>query len=140
MADTEILRLSSDLRVTCGRIARRTRLESGQEIPQHLYSVLVRLESGPSTARQLADRERVSAPAMTRTVSALDVLGHVRREPDAEDGRRTIVRITPSGRRVLDRVRGNRDAWMVARMSQLSKRERELLAEALVVLQRIETA
>ncbi|MFF7333974.1 MarR family winged helix-turn-helix transcriptional regulator [Streptomyces sp. NPDC090306] len=140
MADAEILRLSGDLRVACARIARRTRLESGQEIPQHLYSVLVRLESGPSTARQLADLERVSPPAMTRSVSALDTLGHVRREPDTEDGRRTIVRITPSGRRVLERVRGNRDAWMVARISQLSDQERELLTAATAVLQKIETA
>ena len=63
--------IASRLRVACMRISRRVRFESESQVLPHHFSVLLRLEEGPKTPRELADIEKVSAPSMTRTVAAI---------------------------------------------------------------------
>jgi DNA-binding MarR family transcriptional regulator len=41
---------------------------------------------------------------MTRVLGKLEALGYVRRLPHADDGRSSVVLITPKGRRVVDRA------------------------------------
>ncbi|NIQ56017.1 MAG: MarR family transcriptional regulator, partial [Gammaproteobacteria bacterium] len=62
-------------------------------------SVLV--YGGPKTVGELASAEQVTAPTMSRLVTALEREGHVRRRPDAADGRRVRVEVTRSGREAL---------------------------------------
>jgi DNA-binding MarR family transcriptional regulator len=137
MSEPDLLPLSHDLFVLFLRLTRRARAESGDELAPRHYAVLAQLKAGPSTARQLADVERVSAPAMTRTLNALEQLGYVSREPDSTDGRRTSVALTPEGAEVLERVRRSRDAWLAARIGELPDRERAVLAEAVGILRRM---
>jgi DNA-binding MarR family transcriptional regulator len=52
----------------------------------------------------------VDAPTVTRKVQQLERLGYVAREPDPDDGRASLIRLTQSGQDIVDRIlAANRD-------------------------------
>ena len=71
-----------------------------------VLSVLV--FAGPLPVSKLADLERVSPPAITKTVAALESAGLAVRERSAADRRVVLVSATPAGRRLLERGRAAR--------------------------------
>ncbi|MEO6791584.1 MAG: MarR family transcriptional regulator [Ornithinibacter sp.] len=129
--------LTSDLRMACMRISRRVRFESQAAVPPHQFSVLVRLEDGPHTPKELADIERVSAPSMSRTVSGLVESGLVDRAADPTDGRQVILSLSVEGKRTIRDTRCRRDQWLALRLERLSDDERVLMAEATALLERM---
>lgn len=130
-------RLTSDLRMACMRIARRVRLESDALVAPHQFSVLVRLEERPSTPKDLATVERVSAPSMTRTINALVDLGLVARADDPTDGRQVILSLTPAGLETIKETRCRRHQWFASRLETLTDDERALLVQATALLERV---
>ena len=46
----------------------------------------------------------VDAPTVTRKVQQLERLGYVTREPDPDDGRASLIRLTRSGQTTVDRI------------------------------------
>jgi DNA-binding MarR family transcriptional regulator len=68
-----------------------------------LLSVLV--YGGPLPITRIAEVERVSPPAITKLVDALESAGLVSRNRSTEDRRVVMVEATPAGRRVLERGR-----------------------------------
>jgi DNA-binding MarR family transcriptional regulator len=132
--------LATDLRLACLRIARRNRFESVVAVAPHQFAVLSRIGCGPATVGELAEWERVSAPTMSRTTSALVEAGWIERSGDPADGRRVIVTITEAGRELLAETRRARDEWMAVRLDQLGPEEIERLEAALPVLERIATS
>lgn len=130
-------RLVSDLRLACMRISRRVRYESEDDLAPHLFSVLVRVEEGPRTPRELAAIERVSAPSMSRALASLVARGLVARTDDPSDGRQVILSITPGGRRTVREMRRRRDEWFAARLADLDEEEREVLRRAADLLTRV---
>ncbi|GAA4397408.1 MarR family transcriptional regulator [Fodinibacter luteus] len=130
-------RLTSDLRIACMRIARRVRFESAAPVAPHQFSVLVRLEEQVRTPKELACVEKVSAPSMSRTVAGLVDAGLVARADDPTDGRQVILSLTPEGRRTVRDTRRRRDQWFAARLERLTDEEREVLARATEVLERV---
>jgi DNA-binding MarR family transcriptional regulator len=119
------------------RISRRVRFESSDAVAPHQFGVLNQLDLSPRTPRELADREKVSAPSMTRTVNGLAERGLVDRTADPTDGRQVIVSLTAEGRRLLKEVRRKRDAWMSVRVSRLSREDQEVLRQAAAILARV---
>jgi DNA-binding MarR family transcriptional regulator len=71
-----------------------------------LLSVLV--FAGPKPVTRLAELERVSPPAVTKTVAALEAAGLARRTRSERDRRVVLVSATPAGRRLLERGRAAR--------------------------------
>lgn len=136
-ATAEVAELATQLRLACMRISRRVRFESADAVAPHQFSVLVRLAESPRTPREMAAIEKVSAPSMTRTVNGLEERGLVSRHPDPDDGRCVIVSLTPAGREALGVTRAARDAWMTSRVAELSAAEREILAQATLLLHRV---
>ncbi|MCA1782469.1 MAG: MarR family winged helix-turn-helix transcriptional regulator [Dermatophilaceae bacterium] len=132
--------LATDLRLACLRIARRNRFESVVAVAPHQFAALSRIGCGPATVGELAEWERVSAPAMSRTVSALADAGWIDRSGDPADGRRVILTITDAGRQLLAETRRARDEWMTVRLGRLSPDEIERLEAALPLLERIATS
>lgn len=130
-------RLTSDLRMACMRISRRVRFESTTDLAPHQFSVLVRLEDGPRTPKELAEIEQVSAPSVTRTVGGLVERGLVERSDDPADGRQVILSLTAQGRAAIRETRRRRDQWLATRLDHLTDAERALLAEATRVLERV---
>ena len=129
--------LSTDLRIACLRIARRNRFESALSVAPHQVAVLVRVEQGATSAREIARWERLSAATVSRTIATLVDLGLVTRSANAADGRRIDLSITDEGRRVLAEAPQAREEWMASRLAQLSSAEVASLERALPALEKI---
>ncbi|MHA7200072.1 MarR family winged helix-turn-helix transcriptional regulator [Arthrobacter alkaliphilus] len=128
--------LAIDLRTAVMRTSRRLRTEaSGDVLTPGQYAVLAHLRSGSQTLRQLADREHVQAPSMTRIVNSLTEKGFASRSADPADGRQIQVRITAAGEEVLDEARSQRTAWLAQRVAGLGEEERRTLSRAAHILQ-----
>ncbi len=92
-------------------LVRRLRQTRDESLSHPEISALVRLESaGPTTLTALAKLERISAQSLGATLSALESRGLVRREPDAADGRQSVISITTVGRNTLRARRSGRAA------------------------------
>lgn len=133
----DVARLAHDLRIACMRVSRRVRFESGGPLAPHQFSVLVRLLDGPSTLRDLAAFERVSPPSMSRTVNSLVEAGLVAKGDDPDDGRAVALTLTERGRELVATERAKRDAWIAARLEDLTDEEREVLTRATRILEEV---
>ena len=143
MDTDEPLGRAADLRQGVTRLSRRLRLERPEQgEPLLQLTVLALLRSrGPMSPGDLASAERVQPQSLTRTLTALEDAGLVARRSDPEDGRRSLLTITPEGRRAIrDDVR-QRDAWLAVAMAEvLSPVEQELLRLAGELMQRLAEA
>ena len=131
--------LAADLRLTVGRLARRLRQQggSGGLSPSQLSALASVEDLGPLRLGDLAAREGVAAPTMSRVVAHLEDDGLVTRTPDVGDRRAALLKVTPAGRARLRRIRGERTALLQRRLDALTPDERRRLAEALPVLMRL---
>ncbi|GAA4196836.1 MarR family transcriptional regulator [Streptosporangium oxazolinicum] len=127
--------LASRLSLAVGRLHRRVRIATN-DVPPLQLSTLVSIENhGPLRLGELAQREAVTAPTMSRVLMALGHRGLIVRTIDAEDARSVRVALSPEGVRVLAEVRSRRAALLDARLARLSPEQRATLAAALPVLE-----
>jgi DNA-binding MarR family transcriptional regulator len=133
--------LAGDLRVAVTHATRRLRLErSSDQITDGQYAALAALANrGPMTTTALAEDQHVQTPPMSRTVAALVEAGLVRRDEDPNDGRQTVLSITDAGLTEVKETRRRRNAWLAQRLAELDPADREVLARAAVLLERIAT-
>lgn len=130
--------LAARLRLGVTRVARRLRQEAEAGITPSMLSALSSAERrGPLTMRDLCAAEQVQPPTMTRIVAALVEAGLVVREADDVDGRVTWVRVTREGRRLLERSRRRKEAYLAKALGALAPRELEHLETAVGVLERL---
>ena len=133
--------LAARLRLAVTRLARRLRQEAEAGITPSMLSALSSAErQGPVTMRDLCAAEQVQPPTMTRIVAALAGAGLVVREADAVDGRVAWVKVTPAGRRLLERSRRRKEAFLARALRDLDPRELAALEGAAVVLERFTEA
>jgi DNA-binding MarR family transcriptional regulator len=138
-ADT--VELAARLRLAVTRLARRLRQEAEAGITPSMLSALSAAEGqGPVTMGDLCAAERVQPPTMTRIVAALVAAGLVVREADAEDGRVAWVSVTPEGRRLLERSRRRKEAFLARALRDLDPRDVATLEAAADVLERFTEA
>jgi DNA-binding MarR family transcriptional regulator len=97
---------------------------------------LIRSNSGMGV-NELAEREGMSAAAMSGYVDRLERAGFVARTRSGEDRRRVGLAVTPEGVRILRAVRSRRTAWLASRLRGLSKREIDVIDDAIVPLARL---
>jgi DNA-binding MarR family transcriptional regulator len=129
--------LAARLRLAVTRLARRLRQEAEAGITPSMLSALSSAErQGPMTMRDLCAAEQVQPPTMTRIVAALVAAGLVVREADADDGRVVWVKVTPEGRRLLERSRKRKEAFLARAMRDLEPRDVAALEAAAGVLER----
>jgi DNA-binding MarR family transcriptional regulator len=127
--------LATRLRLAVGRLARRIRLATN-DIPPLQLSALATLDKyGPLRSGELAAREAVTAPTMTRVLSSLAERGLVTREPDPTDARSVRVSLSPAGVEALMRIRSERTALLIARIARLTDEQRTALVAALPALE-----
>ncbi|MET1035610.1 MAG: MarR family transcriptional regulator [Arthrobacter sp.] len=128
--------LANELRIAVMRTSRRLRIEaSGDILSPGQYSVLVGLSSGPRTLGQLAAREGVQAPSMTRIVKALEDKGLATRAGHPDDARQVLLSISDVGAATLERARRERTAWLSRRVDELPAADRAVLERAAKLLQ-----
>lgn len=137
----ELSVLANDLRRACQHVARRVRFESTSELPPHQMSVLMWLNhEGPKTPTQIAERERVSTPSVTRTLNCLAEQGCVVRSPHPDDRRQILVSATARGTELVERTIAERDTWMLRRLGELDDEDLALARAAADLLSRLADA
>ncbi|EHN10030.1 transcriptional regulator MarR family [Patulibacter medicamentivorans] len=135
---TEPATIANDLRVVLGQLVRRLRAQRRQELSLSQAAVLGWIDrEGAASITALAQRERVRPQSMAATVAALEEAGLVGRRPDPDDGRRTLVEVTPAGQEAIAVDRRDRESWLAAAVAELDEGERRVLVEATALLARI---
>jgi len=89
---------------------------------------------GPMRISELAVREGVSQPGMTTLINRLAREGRAERIADPSDGRATLVRITPAGRRLLAERHEARTRAILADVQRLPAEHRAALLAAVDAL------
>ena len=126
------------LRVAIGRLHRRMVQRTSGNLTFSQTSALIAVEKvGPIRLGELAARERVAAPSMTRTVSGLVEAGLLHRAGDPQDGRSFLLSITDLGREFTEGLRTERNAALAEGVSHLTEREYAALRAALPVLEHL---
>ncbi len=119
------------------RLGRRIRPASGELSAGHFSTLATLHRHGPQRPSDLARTERLAPPAVARVVGALEERGLVLRRPSPEDARSSLVEITPEGVHLLDSARCEQASVIRALLGELDEAELDLVAHALVPLERI---
>ncbi len=132
------LELAARLRVALARLARQLRQQAGPHLSPTLQSVLATIAlHGPLPLGELAAREQVAPPTITKLLARLDEQGLIQRQRGADDKRVTLVSLTADGQRQFDEGRTRRTAWLVDRLAHLDDTQQADLARAVEVLEAI---
>jgi len=101
-------------------------------VRRYHFSVLVALaEDGPASQADLGRRLSIDRSDMVAVVNDLERDGLVARVRDERDRRRNLVRLTPAGKRALDRLDARVEEAQAALLEPLSAAEREDLLRLL---------
>nr|WP_241965106.1 MarR family transcriptional regulator [Microbacterium telephonicum] len=121
------------------RLARRLRSQRAVDsMSDGQFAVLAALKvHGPHTLGELADRERVSAPSMNRTVNGLEEAGYLSRTPDRDDRRKVNIHLTDAGLVVVEETTRRRDLWLEQALGDLTDAQRDALTAAAAVMQEV---
>jgi DNA-binding MarR family transcriptional regulator len=93
---------------------------------------------GPTTVSALANAEHVRPQSMAETVAALRRDGLVAAKPDPTDGRKTLMSITASGRKLVSSIGPIREAWLEAAIDQqLTPTDCRTLLKAAGIMERL---
>jgi DNA-binding MarR family transcriptional regulator len=136
---TNSVELANRLRPVLLQLNRHLRREAHAEgITGGQASVLAQIRNEPRLGvRELAAREGVSTPAMTRYLDRMERTGLVVRARSPEDARRIRLALTPKGVRALRSIRRGRTAWLAEQLDGLPSSELDAVNEAIGPLARL---
>src|SRR4051812_23988890 len=110
---TNVVELASGLRLSVTRLARILRHQDGGDLTPSMVSALATIaREGPLTLGDLAGREHVAAPSVTRIVEKLQRAGLVVRTASDRDARVVYVAVSADGRARIEESRSRRTAWL----------------------------
>jgi DNA-binding MarR family transcriptional regulator len=129
----------STLRSAVMRLSRRLRNQRVEEslTPTEMQVLATLARCGSASPGELARKEHVQPPSMTRIIAMLEEKGLVRREPHPDDRRQVVVSSTEQAESILDQSRAKRDAWLAELTGGLSAEEWAVLRAAAPVLERL---
>ena len=105
------------------------------------FHVLVALaKHGPMSQQKLADQLLVTKGNVVGLIDKLSARGFVERQSSATDRRVNVLRVTPSGRRVVDRILPRQMQLIASLMQPLNPREAASLNALLKRLRAVDTA
>jgi DNA-binding MarR family transcriptional regulator len=109
-----------------------------RELSRTAASVLATLrDTGPRRITELAESEGIAQPTVTTLVGRLERDGYVERRADPGDARAVHAHLTQHGLDRLNEMREAREAVLEKRLASLTEHEREVLANALPVLDKL---
>jgi DNA-binding MarR family transcriptional regulator len=124
------------LYVAVGRLVRMLRRTGTADVSPGGFSALATLNrQGAMRPGDLAAREGVSAPTMTRIVASLEDAGLVDRAADPQDGRAVLVAVSPAGSALIQGESFARSSALRRRVAALSAADAAALVAALPVLE-----
>jgi DNA-binding MarR family transcriptional regulator len=130
--------VANELNTTAIHALRRARVADAASglTPERLSLLSVLVFAGPMPMSRLAAIEGVSAPAITRIVTALETDALVTRHGVSEDRRRVEVRATAKGRQVMDEGRRRRIEVLAEVLAGTSTEELAEITRALATVRR----
>jgi len=129
------------LRVSVARLARQLRQRTMGGLTPSQLSCLTSVEKlEPVRLADLAAREAVAPPTLTRIVAVLVELGMVERQADPDDARAAHITTTAAGRDALQHVREERTAFLVDRLHALPPEDRRRLPSLVELLEHLAEA
>jgi DNA-binding MarR family transcriptional regulator len=131
--------LADTLRGPLLRLTRLMRQErSDASVPIGQLAALGTVHNyGPLSAGELAEREQVQPPSMTKIIAALEDRGLVQRATHPVDRRQVLISSTPAGRELVLSTRRARTEWLARRLALLTADERAALRAAAPVLEKL---
>ena len=132
--------LAADIRILIGQLRRRLKKEApGHGLTPPEQAVIIRLEKGgPATLTTLAETEGVRSQSMGATVATLKASGLVSGTPDPNDGRQTLLSLTPTCIDLLHAHRAAREDWLTqAIAARFTPQEQQTLAAGIDLLKRL---
>ncbi|MCC8404110.1 MarR family transcriptional regulator [Paraburkholderia sp. MMS20-SJTN17] len=136
----ELHSLAEDLRVLAGRLRRRLREEShvGDFTPSQVQVLNLLEREGPATVTALARAHGMRPQSMGETLAVLKAAGLVRGTPDPDDGRQTVLSLTPSFRKKIKASRAAREDWLFRTIqTRFTATEQQQLARGVELLKRL---
>jgi DNA-binding MarR family transcriptional regulator len=139
LAVVDSVQLANRLRPVLLQLNRHLRREAHAEgVTGGQAALLAQIRAYPDLGvRELAAREGVSAPSMTRYLDRMERAGLIVRMRSPEDARRIRLALTPKGVRALRSVRCRRTAWLAERLGRLSSAELAAVDRAIEPLLRL---
>jgi DNA-binding MarR family transcriptional regulator len=130
--------LAARMRLAIGRLHRRFSRRAVAGLTPSQLSVLVTVEQhGPLRLGDLAAREVITPPTVTRLVASLQDSALVKRVTDPEDGRAALIEISDLGRSLLEEIRRERTAFIAQRIARLEPDKRAHVAEVVALLEEL---
>lgn len=125
------------LYLAVGRLARSLRRTGGSPGlgPGSVSALATLVSCDAMRLGDLAAKEGIAPPTLSRMIAALVDAGYVAREADPADRRASLVTATEQGRAVILEMRSTRMREMQARVDRLAPEHRAALAGALDALE-----
>lgn len=129
----------NELRGAVMRLSRRLRHQRVDETlsPTEMSVLATLARCGSATPGELARKEHVQPPSMTRIVAMLEAKGLVRREPHPDDRRQVVVSRTDQADAMLAESRSKRNAWLAKLAEGLTPEELAVMRQAAPVLEKL---
>jgi len=136
---SDVAPLASELRLAVHRLTRRLRQQTPSDwlTLTQLSALTVIWREGPLTAGDLATKERVRPPSITRVLTGLEALDLVERLENPRDGRQVLVQVTPLGSQRMSEYIRARERWLEQELAALPEEDLDLLSKATVLLDRL---
>ncbi|KAF0848068.1 DNA-binding MarR family transcriptional regulator [Nocardia caishijiensis] len=136
---SDVRALAGDLSLAVVRLTRhlRGRRAEAQISLTQLSALATLARDGAMTPGNLAGKERVQPPSMTRVIASLADLELVQRRPHPTDGRQIIVSLSPAGRALVADETHAREAWMTEQLSNLAPEQLMVLDQAVAIMNQI---
>jgi DNA-binding MarR family transcriptional regulator len=127
------------LRSAVMRLSRRLKHQRVDESlsPTEMSVLGTLARTGSATPGELARKEHVQPPSMTRIVALLEAKGLVRLEPHPEDRRQKVVTQTERAEIMLDESRRKRNVWLAELASGLDEDDWVKIREAAPALEKL---
>ncbi|UNZ18717.1 MarR family transcriptional regulator [Streptomyces sp. 891-h] len=127
------------LRAAVMRLSRRLKHQRVDESlsPTEMSVLGTLARCGSATPSELARKEHVQPPSMTRIVAMLEAKGLVRLDAHPEDRRQKVVTQTEQAESMLAAAREKRNAWLTELVQELDEDEWATLRAAAPVLEKL---
>ncbi|MFP3567490.1 MarR family winged helix-turn-helix transcriptional regulator [Paraburkholderia sp. SIMBA_030] len=132
--------MAEDLRVLVGKLRRRLREEAhvGDFTPSQVQALGLLERDGPATVTALARAQGMRPQSMGETLSVLKAAGLVSGAPDPNDGRQTVLSLTPAFRKKVKASRAAREDWLFRTIqTRFTPAEQQQLATGVELLKRL---
>jgi len=129
------------LRASIGKLSRRLRPTAAGAAagltPTRISVLFTISRLGPIRLSELADEESLNPTMLSRVIADFAESGLVTRVSDPDDRRAALVQATAAGRKLCERMRGERNDVLGVALGALSEEDRYAIEQALPVLERL---